>query len=300
MRLGLATALLLVPLGRGLAQPPASPACADDPAFAALDFWVGDWSVRVGSREVGTNRIRRSLDGCAVVEEWTAGSGGRGRSLFYYVEARAEWRQVWVTDRAAAIGGVKEKRLVAGPGGGALRFEGVIDVAGGGTYLDRTTLTPLPDGRVRQHIEVSTDRGASWRTTFDAEYVPRVSRPDLPTPETAPWREGPWPGVSVATLESDGEARTFWMRLPHGFWILPHTHPSAKRVNVIQGALRIGHGAAFEPDSTELLGAGGFMVVPPDRPHFEGAVGETIVQFSAVGPWATRFLQDGPGWRRLP
>jgi hypothetical protein len=30
----------------------------------------------------------------------------------------------------------------------------------------------MDGGRVRQHIEISTDDGASWRTTFDAEYRP--------------------------------------------------------------------------------------------------------------------------------
>ena len=48
--------------------------------------------------------------------------------------------------------------------------EVVIPLAGGGTYLDRTTLTPLADGRVHQRIEVSGD-GVAWRTVFDAIYV---------------------------------------------------------------------------------------------------------------------------------
>ena len=49
----------------------------------------------------------------------------------------------------------------------------VVVNEGGATYLDRTTLTPRPGGEVRQHIEVSTDQGASWRSTFDAVYRPR-------------------------------------------------------------------------------------------------------------------------------
>jgi hypothetical protein len=40
----------------------------------------------------------------------------------------------------------------------------------GTTVLDRTTLTPLGGGEVRQHIEVSSDRGATWRSSFDAVY----------------------------------------------------------------------------------------------------------------------------------
>ena len=40
------------------------------------------------------------------------------------------------------------------------------------SYLDRTTLSDLENGRVRQVIEVSMDEGANWKTVFDAEYRP--------------------------------------------------------------------------------------------------------------------------------
>jgi hypothetical protein len=44
--------------------------------------------------------------------------------------------------------------------------------------LDRTTLTPLPDDRVRQLIEISRDRGVTWQTNFDAYYAhPKASVP---------------------------------------------------------------------------------------------------------------------------
>lgn len=70
-------------------------------------------------------------------------------------------------------GGVKEKRLMERYEDGGVRFQGEIALPDGRTYLDRTTLSPLDGGRVRQHIEISTDGGRSWRTTFDAVYVPR-------------------------------------------------------------------------------------------------------------------------------
>jgi hypothetical protein len=37
--------------------------------------------------------------------------------------------------------------------------------------LDRTTLAPLPGGRVRQTIEISRDGGQAWTPAFDAFYV---------------------------------------------------------------------------------------------------------------------------------
>jgi len=79
-----ATFAVLITLAAVLgAQPPRAPACADRPVFAWLDFWVGEWRVLVDGQQVGTNRIRKVLDGCAVVEEWTDARGGTGQSLFY-------------------------------------------------------------------------------------------------------------------------------------------------------------------------------------------------------------------------
>ena len=45
---------------------------------------------------------------------------------------------------------------------GGTRFQGVVHLKNGSTVLDRTTLTPLPDGRVRQVIEQSPDNGKNW------------------------------------------------------------------------------------------------------------------------------------------
>lgn len=147
-----------------------APACRDDALFAALDFWVGEWTVWANDQQVGTNRITRILNGCAITEEWHAGNGGEGRSLFYVPPSARHWQQVWVTGNALAPGGTKEKAQLLEPlPGGAVRFQGTIR-SGGRQWLDRTTLTPNDDGTVRQVIEISTDEGATWRTTFDAVY----------------------------------------------------------------------------------------------------------------------------------
>lgn len=147
--------------------------CAQDAAFQRLDFWVGTWTVRDAQSEevVGTNRIEKVLRDCALLEHWTDVRGRRGLSLFYYDVAAQTWKQVWVTDRATAPGGLKEKRLVDTLPDGRVRFQGEVTLPDGRTYLDRTTLTPLPDGRVRQVIERSTDGGTTWQTGFDAYYV---------------------------------------------------------------------------------------------------------------------------------
>lgn len=144
-------------------------ACADDPGFSELNFWVGEWDLLVGGVSVGTNRVEKILAECAILEHWTDESGSRGIVLFYYIRATGQWKQVWVTESAATPGGVKETELRARLQSGGLQFEGDVLLAGGGSYLDRTTLTPQPDGTVRRVIEVSRDRSL-WQVVFDAVY----------------------------------------------------------------------------------------------------------------------------------
>jgi len=180
-----------------------APACRDEPAFHLLDFWIGEWSViDSGGIPQGHNRIEAVLGGCAITESWTSAAGGEGRSLFWVDPATKTWKQVWVTGAALAPGGTKEKTLIRRFDDGAVRFQGTVTAVDGRRWLDRTTLTPLADGRIRQHIEISTDDGATWRTTFDAFYVPDPARgrPDLPWPRPSPrlqtlpylkWGHGP-------------------------------------------------------------------------------------------------------------
>lgn len=148
------------------------PGCSDSEPYSQLDFWVGEWEVYVDGALVGHNRIEKALDGCVVFEHWTARDGSEGKSLFF-VDYDRRWVQVWVTEQALAPGGVKEKVMVDDPPEGSVRFQGVVRHQASDPWLDRTTLTPLENGQVRQLIEVSEDGGESWNPTFDAVYRPK-------------------------------------------------------------------------------------------------------------------------------
>ena len=139
----------------------------------ALDFWVGSWVVMDLERKqvYGINRIERALDGCAVFEHWESATGGNGTSLFYFDVHGDRWSQVWVTEDTSRVGGLKLKYQTDDAPDLAVRFQGVLTGSNGEIH-DRTTLTPMADGAVRQTIEVSRDTDGTWQTTFDALYVP--------------------------------------------------------------------------------------------------------------------------------
>jgi hypothetical protein len=155
--------------------PPPHP-CQTDPEYQKLDFWVGTWDVYDNHDGTlnGTDVVEKIVGGCALIENWREADGsGEGKSLFYYQRAKKRWKQVWVTD----AGPIKEKQLIDEPQGG-VRFQGEILHLDGSSHLDRTTLTPLPGGKVHQVIEISRDAGKTWEIVFDAEY--RRSQQNLP------------------------------------------------------------------------------------------------------------------------
>jgi tetratricopeptide (TPR) repeat protein len=134
--------------------------CSKRPEYKQLDFWIGNWTVTMSGTVVGTNRIEKTLDGCALIENWVATNGIAGKSLNLYDAAAKKWRQRWVDETGRMTDYVGEFR------DGAMRFEATMN-----GQPARMTFTPMEGGRVRQLIEQSTDNGKSWTSTFDGMYA---------------------------------------------------------------------------------------------------------------------------------
>lgn len=146
--------------------------CATDGTFHWLDFWLGTWRVTANGAYAGTDAVTSDLGGCAVDEHWTDADGSRGQGLFFYDSFAGRWNQIWLTEQSAHVGGLKYKTLVGRFPDGSVRFQGLLPApAGRPPILDRTTLTPVRDGTVRQVIEISRDGGTTWSVTFDAVYT---------------------------------------------------------------------------------------------------------------------------------
>jgi tetratricopeptide (TPR) repeat protein len=141
---------------------------ADDPALRQMDFWVGEWDVTSADGQLlGTNSIAAELKGHLIFERWTGARGDSGKSMNYWDRGARLWRQVWVSDGGNVL------QMAGAFTDGALRFEGATMYKTGATVKHRTTLLPLADGRVHQHIEESRDDGATWTVGFDGWYAKR-------------------------------------------------------------------------------------------------------------------------------
>ena len=146
----------------------------EQPPYDAFDFWVGEWRVLAPDGEVaGRNRISSQERGCLVLERWRGSSGGTGTSMNFYDPDQERWEQIWVGGGGGSLirvaGGLSKD--------GSMRLEGtILYISTLTTYPFRGTWTSLPDMRVRQFFEQSTDGGETWTPWFEGFYVRQESR----------------------------------------------------------------------------------------------------------------------------
>lgn len=135
-----------------------------------FDFWIGDWNVRVNDKPAGTNEVRSILGGCVIFENWTGAGGGSGKSFNFFNRQTGKWHQTWVDDR----GGVLE--LDGEFIDGAMKFAGETRDTKGAKILQKLTFFPLPENKIRQLWESSSDDGKTWKTVFDGIYLRKAGQ----------------------------------------------------------------------------------------------------------------------------
>ena len=150
--------------------PPPSPPTCTGPAYAAFDFWVGDWDVYRSGKDklVAHSKIEKLYAGCAIRENWMPLKGADGGSLNNLDPATGRWHQTWIGSapgRAEFEGGLVDDKMV---------LTGYWNGSGpnGEDGLTRMTYSRQNGGAVRQFGEFSADHGLTWQTSFDLIYRP--------------------------------------------------------------------------------------------------------------------------------
>ena len=106
-------------------------------------------------------------------------------------------------------------------------------------------------------------------------------------------------GAKMAVVRGDpGKPDTFAIQLamPDGYRIPPHFHPTDEGVAVKRGALLVGMGDTLDAGKAKALLAGQEGNVPAGHHHFALAKGATVVEVTAMGPFAMTYVnpQDDP------
>ena len=100
-------------------------------------------------------------------------------------------------------------------------------------------------------------------------------------------------GAKMTVLSGDpSKAGIFVIRLkmPAGYQIPAHHHPTDEYVTVISGEFRLGMGDKLDKIKTATLYAGGFAEAPSGMNHYGWAPKASIVQVSAEGPFVMVYV----------
>lgn len=124
------------------------------------------------------------------------------------------------------------------------------------------------------------------------------------TPDTLTWGEGPPAlpkGGLTALLSGDPTgpgSYTLRAKLPAGYTIPPHWHPTDEHLTVISGELAVGMGDTFDAASMKTMGPGAYAVMPADMRHYVRVKVPTILQVHGTGPFMMTYVNPADDPRR--
>lgn len=100
-------------------------------------------------------------------------------------------------------------------------------------------------------------------------------------------------GARFALLSGDpGSAGPFTIRLklPAGYKIAPHWHPTDENVTVVSGTFSLGMGETFDVKTMKALPAGGYALLPAGMRHYAWTKTGATVQVSGMGPFVINYV----------
>jgi hypothetical protein len=132
--------------------------------------------------------------------------------------------------------------------------------------------------------------------------------PVVITPDKVQWGPAPpvfQPGAQMALISGDpGKAGLFTVRLkvPDGYRIMPHWHPTAENVTVLSGEFHVAMGDKFDESAMMTLPPKSTAVVPAHHNHYAMSKGETEVQVTGIGPFKLTYVNpaDDPSKGQAP
>jgi ketosteroid isomerase-like protein/quercetin dioxygenase-like cupin family protein len=141
----------------------------------------------------------------------------------------------------------------------------------------------------------------SWKVTadmFNSNQPPGGPQPEhaMVGPSAIKWAPGPPslpPGSELAVVSGDpSQAQPFVIRgrLPAGYRVPLHWHPTTENITVLAGTVALGMGSDA---NMQDVAAGGFIVVPAQMQHVFVARTAATIQVHGMGPFAVNYVNPG-------
>lgn len=132
---------------------------------------------------------------------------------------------------------------------------------------------------------------------------------DMPAPVQAAeikWGPAPAvlpPGAQVAVLAGDPASKGLVivrLKMPAGYEIPAHTHPSDEHVTIISGTFGLGMGDKLDRAKSKVLRPGGYAAAPAGMSHFAWTASGAVVEIALMGPFAINYVNpaDDPSKKK--
>ena len=137
---------------------------------------------------------------------------------------------------------------------------------------------------------------ASGRGSVVAQQGAATSSHVMSTPTELKWGEAPPSlpkGAKLVVLSGDpGKAGPFAVRLriPAGYRIAPHWHPTDEHVTVVSGTFSMAMGEKFDAKALKTLPTGGYAMMPAEARHYAMTRGGATVQVHGTGPFVLNYV----------
>ena len=119
------------------------------------------------------------------------------------------------------------------------------------------------------------------------------------TPAELKWMDGP-PGLpagaTFAVKKGNPEAKgafTIGIKMPPGYAVPPHWHPSDEHVTVVSGKVAYGMSDRMSRTDATGLSAGGSVVMKAKEHHWVMTADGAEVEVSATGPFVITYVNAG-------
>ena len=151
-----------------------------------------------------------------------------------------------------------------------------------------------------------------WSTALATAMIGAAFAQEASTPThitTAPkdlkWGDPPpvfEKGASFALVSGDPSKEGLYvvrLKMPAGYRINPHWHPTDEHVTVISGTFALGMGEKFDKTGMKELPPGGYALLPAEMRHYAMAKTAATVQVHGMGPFALTYVNpaDDPSKR---
>ena len=100
-------------------------------------------------------------------------------------------------------------------------------------------------------------------------------------------------GAQFAVIDGDPAGKgllTVRFKMPAGYKIAPHWHPTDEHVTVLSGTLGIGMGDKLDTEHGQTLKAGGYAVAPANMHHYAWTATGATIQVHMNGPFAITYV----------